>query len=105
MTPTESGSSPALRDPAAPGVRRGEAVGLRRSDVNLTEGFLVVRQQVVQLEGQDYVCALCGDHHRPAEDGEWRGTSRRSREAAVALLLLHRVNQDEQKSVLGDAYR
>jgi integrase len=58
-------------DPFAPiyelmamaGLRRGEAAGLRWSDLDLSEGFLVVHQQIVQLDGQAQQCAVCGGQH------------------------------------------
>ena len=35
---------------AITGLRRGEALGLRWQDVQLSEGYIVVREQVVQIE-------------------------------------------------------
>ena len=49
---------------ALAGLRRGEACGLRWSDVDMTRGVLVIRQQIVQVDGQGSACGLCGETHR-----------------------------------------
>ncbi len=49
---------------ALAGLRRGEACGLRWSDVDVSRGLLVVRQQVVQVDGQGRLCVTCGAAHR-----------------------------------------
>lgn len=49
---------------ALAGLRRGEALGLRWSDVNLGQGYLVIRQQVIQIDGGDFTCAVCLRHHK-----------------------------------------
>jgi integrase len=50
-------------------LRRGEACGLRWSDVELSRGFLVVRQQVVQVDH------LKGHRRQPVARGQLRTES------------------------------
>jgi integrase len=94
---------------AMAGLRRGEAAGLRWSDVDLAGRYLVVRQQVVQLDGRSFDCSLCGQSHRGLRFGTPKTASGEARRvdlgaAAVGSLLNHRLAQDEQKAQLGDAY-
>ena len=95
---------------AATGVRRGEAAGLRWADVNLTEGYLVVRQQIVQLDGVELVCGVCHDVHRNLQFGPPKTASGDARrvdlsELATGALLVHHLTQQSAKEVLGEAYR
>ncbi len=92
------------------GLRRGEAVGLRWQDVDLVKGFLVVRQQVVQLTGHDYACPQCGATHRGIDFCAPKTASGEARrvdlgEVAVGSLLAHRLHQDEERRASNSAYR
>ncbi|MCL2475365.1 MAG: site-specific integrase [Chloroflexi bacterium] len=40
------------------GLRRGEALGVRRQDIDFNEGTLLLEQQVVALDGKPYICGL-----------------------------------------------
>jgi integrase len=105
-------------DPFAPiyelmamaGLRRGEAAGLRWSDLDLSEGFLVVHQQIVQLDGQAQQCAVCGGQHvgmmftpPKTSSGEARRVDLGS--SVTGHLLAHRLSQEEQKAAWGSAYQ
>jgi len=97
---------------AMSGLRRGEALGLRHEDVDVEQGFLVVRQQLVQRavpEGQDAPCAACGRIHRNLAFGPPKTESGEARrvalsQAAVGVLLEHRLRQDAERAEWGDAY-
>ena len=95
---------------ALAGLRRGEAAGLRWDDIDLIEGFLVVRQQIVNLDAHVQQCDSCGGRHRRLAITTPKTSSGESRrvdlgQAAVAALLTHRVTQDTEKMACGDAYR
>ena len=82
---------------AATGLRRGEALGLRWSDVDLSAAALVVRQQLVDTGkgsptfGPPKTAA--GYHRRVELD-----------QRTVGALLLHRLTQDEERRQWGSAY-
>jgi integrase len=94
---------------AMAGLRRGEATGLRWFDLDLSEAFLVVRQQVVQLDGHVHQCALCGDQHvgilfsaPKTSSGEALRVDLSS--SVIGHLLAHRLSQDEEKAAWRSAY-
>jgi len=94
---------------ALAGLRRGEAAGLRWADVDLVRGYLVVRQQIVQLDSNVTACD-CGQTHKGLDVSAPKTASGEARRvdlgsAAVAALLTHRLAQDAEKSSWGSAYR
>jgi len=96
---------------ALAGLRRGEALGLRWSDVDLERGFLVVRQQVVQLDADldPEPCPSCGQAHRGLAFGAPKTASGEARrvdlgDRGIGTLLAHRLVQDAERAVLGVAY-
>ena len=108
----------AASDPFAPifeliamaGLRRGEAAGLRWSDIDLVHGLLVVRQQIVQLDADSHACGLCGDQHRGLVITAPKTASGEARrvdlgQTAAGTLLTHRLAQDHEKVIWGDVYR
>ncbi|UOG20521.1 site-specific integrase [Gordonia amicalis] len=54
---------------AMTGLRRGEALGLRWPDVNFERKVLVVRQQLVEVDGTGVPCPYCGEEHRQVQFG------------------------------------
>lgn len=94
---------------ALAGLRRGEACGLRWSDIDLSRGVLVVRQQLVQVDGQGQACALCGETHRGIVFGAPKTSSGDARrvdlgEQGIGVLLAHRLSQDAERATWGTAY-
>ena len=94
---------------AATGTRRGEVLGLRWSDVDLERGRLVVRQQVVQIDGSESLCAYCGGIHRGAVFGKPKTASGEDRivdldGGVIGVLIAHRLRQDIARGEWGDAY-
>ncbi|MDT4997447.1 MAG: hypothetical protein QOD45_1515 [Pseudonocardiales bacterium] len=94
---------------AATGMRRGEAIGLRWGDVDLEAGQLVVRQQVLSLDGEQPSCATCGTEHRGAVFGPPKTASGDARtveldSGVVGVLLAHRLSQDAERATWGSAY-
>jgi integrase len=97
---------------ALTGLRRGELLGLRWSDVDLEAGRLTVRQQVVQLSRpveEIEPCALCGAKHRGILFGRPKTTSGEDRlvdldDGSVGVLLAHRLAQDAERGEWGSAY-
>jgi len=92
------------------GLRRGESAGLRWSDVNLEDGILVIRQQIVQLAGAVSACQLCGGEHRGILFGPPKTASGEARRVdlsgqATGALLMHKLAQDAAREKLGSAYR
>jgi integrase len=81
---------------ALTGLRRGEALGLRWSDVDLVAGVVVVRQQLVQVGS-----SLQFGPPKTAS-GEHRLVELDLR--AVGTLLAHRLHQDEDRTAWGAAY-
>ena len=95
---------------AGTGLRRGEAAGLRWRDVNLEHGFLVIRQQVVQLAGAVSHCQACGGEHHGILFGPPKTTSGEARRVdlgghAAGALLMHKLAQDAAREKLGVVYR
>ena len=79
-------------------LRRGEACGLRWSDVDLEQGHLVVRQQLVQLDGQTFECSTCGGSHRGSFFGSPKTSSGDARrvdlgQRGVGVLLAQRLSR------------
>jgi integrase len=95
---------------AATGLRRGEAVGLRWSDVDLDKSRLHVRQQVVTLTAKfSRPCDQCGGDHGRIGFGRPKTASGEDRVVdldplTVGVLLAHRLRQDVLRAQLGDAY-
>jgi integrase len=95
---------------AATGLRRGEACGLRWSDVDLTRGDLVVRQQLVALPGEQAApCPYCGGQHLGAVFGKPKTRSGEDRVVeldggVVGVLMAHKLRQDIVRAQWGDAY-
>jgi integrase len=81
---------------AMSGLRRGEALGLRWSDLDLEHGVLIVRQQLVQLGHQIMFGppkTASGEHRKVELDS---GT--------VGVLLGHQLRQQMERADWGDAY-
>ena len=77
------------------GLRRGEVVGLRWSDVDLEHGTLHIRQQLVAV-GSDVVVGepkSKGGHRRIGLDA-----------ATVDLLQCHRATQQQQQATAGERW-
>jgi integrase len=94
---------------AGAGLRRGEALGLRWDDVDLRQGVLVIRQQVVQLDGEVSLCPTCGGRHRglaftPPKTASGEARRIELGQAAAGVLLAHRLEQDEARTSWGSAY-
>jgi len=97
---------------AATGLRRGEACGLRWSDVDLERSRLVVRQQLVQLadrEAPDEPCDKCNRAHRGLSFGPPKTHSGEARvvdldTATVGVVMAHRLAQDAERAVWREAY-
>jgi len=96
---------------ALAGLRRGEALGLRWSDVDLERGVLVVRQQVVQLDGEP------DPRPRPYRGKAHRGLAFTAPKTAsgeagrvdvgergIGSLHAHRLAQDEERAAWASAY-
>ncbi|MCW2601690.1 MAG: Integrase [Frankiales bacterium] len=78
------------------GLRRGEAVGLRWQDVDLSTGIITVRQQIVDVGGQLMVTkpkTASGEDRRVDIDGHTIGT-----------LLEHQLRQDAERAIAGTAW-
>lgn len=93
---------------AMTGMRRGEACGLRWSDLDMTRGRLVVRQQLVQVPN-GRPCG-CGDTHRGIAFGPPKTASGDARtvdldSGTTGVLLGHRLSQDTERLTWGEAYR
>ncbi len=94
---------------ALAGLRRGEACALRWSDVDLARGFLVVRQQIVQVTGYDVACGMCGQVHRGVAFGAPKTASGEARrvdlgERGVGVLLAQRLAQDVERAAWAESY-
>lgn len=97
---------------AATGLRRGEACGLRWSDVDLARGVLVVRQQLVQVAipaERTPTCPSCGQVHKGHVFGPPKTSSGEARVVeldggTLGVLLAHRLAQDTERTAWGSAY-
>lgn len=78
------------------GLRRGEACGLRWSDVDLEAGRLVVRQQAQNVHGEIVFSDLKTEnaHRSIAMDGE-----------TVAMLRAHKARQAQWRLAIGPGWR
>ncbi|MBS2963813.1 tyrosine-type recombinase/integrase [Actinocrinis puniceicyclus] len=99
---------------AGAGLRRGEALGLRWSDVDLTGRFLIVRQQIKECHkvrtGQQPVCPVCGERHPGVRFDTPKSTGRAENpieldDVVMGALLAHKLVQDSERAEWGDAYR
>ncbi|MBL8927062.1 MAG: site-specific integrase [Pseudonocardia sp.] len=93
---------------AGTGLRRGEACGLRWSDVDLGRGVLVVRQQLVQAK-TDQRCPSCGTVHKGHTFGPPKTASGEDRVVELdggtaGALLAWRLRQDEERAEWAAAY-
>jgi integrase len=95
---------------AATGLRRGEAAGLRWTDVDIEGGKLIIRQQIVSLPGKDHdPCPYCGGQHLCALFGKPKTASGEERvvdldSTTIGVLMAHRLSQDAARVAWGDAY-
>lgn len=78
------------------GLRRGELLGLRWQDVDLDRSRLTVRQQIVQVGHATHI----GPVKTPS--GQDRVVD--LDQATVGALLSHRLRQDQQRSLLAEAW-
>lgn len=83
--------------------------GPRWSDVDVARGVLVVRRQVVQVDGQGRTCDLCGAEDRGIVFGAPKTSSLEARrvdlgERRVGVLLAQRLAQDVERDAWGSAY-
>lgn len=99
---------------AGAGLRRGEALGLRWSDLNLTARFLIVRQQIKECHkvrsGQQPACPICRAKHPGVQFDTPKSTGRAENpveldDVVIGALLAHKLAQDAEKAEWGDAYR
>jgi integrase len=100
---------PLFETVAGSGARRGEALGLRWDDIDLERGRAIVRQQIVQLDGDEFPCAWCGGSHRGLLFGKPKTRSGEARNidldaGVVGVLMAHRLQQDAQRAQWGSAY-
>jgi integrase len=78
------------------GLRRGEALALRWSDVDLERGFIVVRSQLVEVGGQTV------EGKPKTRSGEDRRVDIGGR--TIGALLAHRLVQDTERATWGSGY-
>lgn len=93
---------------AGTAARRGEALGLRWDELDLERGRAVVRQQIVQLEGE-HPCPWCGHIHRGLLFGKPKTRSGEDRlidldSIVVGALIAHRLHQEVERQQWGEAY-
>ncbi len=86
---------PLLRLTAMTGLRRGEVLGLRWSDLDLGAGRLVVRQQVTAVAGQVQVGELKTAAGRRTITLDAR---------TVEVLRAHQVHQEAERALVGVGY-
>lgn len=97
---------------AMTGMRRGEALALRWQDVNLTDGYLTVRQQLTSVHTAELLgrpCPSCGVLHKAMAFGPPKTSSGDARridlgQAATGVLLAQKLAQDAERAQWGDAY-
>lgn len=99
---------------AASGLRRGEACGIRREDLDLQARTITVRQQICQVDkkrsGEQPDCPTCGVRHAGIAFGKPKTASGEARvvdldERTVGSLMLHLLAQDAEREEWGEAYR
>jgi integrase len=91
---------------ASSGLRRGEALGLHWSDVELDVGVVHVRRQLVQLAGQ-HPCESCDGHNGVMFSTPKTSSGVRTIELdahTMGVLLDQRFRQDIDREQLGTAY-
>jgi len=90
------------------GLRRGELLGLRWSDVDLERSVVHVRQQVTQDVANLEPCASCGRAHRGLRFSLPKTRSSEARVdldgRAVGALMAHRLQQDVERTAWGAEY-
>ena len=90
------------------GLRRGELLGLRWSDVDLERSVVHVRQQVTQDVANLEPCASCGRAHRGLRFSLPKTRSSEARVdldgRAVGTLMAHRLQQDVERTAWGAEY-
>jgi integrase len=94
---------------AATGLRRGEACGLRWSDVDLERGRLTVNQQLVQVSTTTTKCPSCAEVHKGHVFGPPKTRSGDARlvtldGGTVGVLLAHQLTQSAERAQWGSAY-
>lgn len=92
---------PMLRLVAMSGLRRGEACGLRWSDVDLERGTMSIRQQLVVVSAGD------GRHEVVMQETPKSDAGRRSIDLdpkTVAILRAHRANQAQLRLAVGTGW-
>lgn len=96
---------------ATTGLRRGELLGLRWSDVDLNARILTVRQQLTEntqnMTGP--ACGVCGQHHGSVAFGEPKTENGHYRrvpllEGVVGALMVHRLAQGELRASHADIW-
>lgn len=95
------------------GVRRGECLGLRTVDLKPSaeqdRSALVIQQQVVQIDGLQPPCEICGRQHTGAVIGEPKSDAGKGRRvpipsATVGLLGAFEIDRANQATVWGEAW-
>ncbi len=97
---------------AMTGLRRGEALGLRWDDVDLEQGVIVVRQQLVEVDPKSEAarsCAWCADGHRSLQFGPPKTRSGEARQvdlddATTGALLSHSLSQQLAREAAREGY-
>lgn len=96
---------------ATTGLRRGELLGLRWSDIDLDARILTVRQQLTEnpsnASGPD--CGVCGHHHGSVAFGEPKTEGGHYRrvpllEGVVGALMVHRLSQGDLRASFGEVW-
>lgn len=91
------------------GMRRGEAIGLRWSDVDFARRELTVHQQIKEPRNRRPACPVCGAVHPGAEFDTPKTKGRDGvpielDDATIGALLAHKLHQDAERAQWGDAY-
>lgn len=94
---------------AMTGLRRGETCGLRWDDVDLDKNTVIVRQQLVEIDGTGIKCEFCKGEHRQFQFGKPKTASGEDRVVGIdahtaGVLLAHRFAQDMERAEWGEAY-
>ncbi len=101
--------APVFEVAAMTGLRRGELVGLRWEDIDLMRGVVIVRQQVVEVDGSGVECQFCGGEHRGYRFGPPKTASGEARRVdldrgTVGVLLSQQLRQGTERDQWGEAY-
>lgn len=94
---------------AMSGLRRGEAAGVRWDDINFEQARIVVRQQLVEVDGTGIVCPFCGGQHRQFRFGPPKTASGEARivdldSGTLGVLMAQRLTQEAERAQWGEAY-